>query len=92
MKTSRITENILLDMLGNTLVEMRAHSNPNYAKTMADVFHNVPARLVRKMPPLEIYEDMVRVAKRHSVEDYLISLLKHSSEKLEKENKSCEEE
>jgi len=59
---------------------------------MSDVFHNVPVRIIRNVPPSEIYEDMMRVAKRHSVEDYLTKLLKHSYKKLRSKDKAGEEE
>lgn len=92
MSDTKITNHILLDMLGVVLVEIRAHSNPKYGKTMSDVFHNVPARIIRNVAPIEIYEDMIRVAKRHSVEDYLAKLLKHSSGKVRSKNEASEEE
>lgn len=76
-----ITNKILLDMLGNVLVEMRSHTNPDYAKTMSDIFHNVPARIVKNISPMAIYEDMERAAKRHNVEGYLEKLLDHSMRK-----------
>ena len=72
---------MLLDMLGTILVEMRAHANPEYAKVMSDIFHNVPSRLIARISPHEIYEDMKRVAKRHGTEEYLDTLMQHSLKK-----------
>ena len=81
MSAEKITRNILLDMLGITLVEMRTHSNSEYAKVMSDIFHNVPSRLIANISPNVIYEDMKRVAKRHGTEKYLDALMQHSLKK-----------
>jgi len=85
MTKNIVTNEIILHMLGIVLVEIRANDMPKYAVRMSDVFHNVPAKLIKKIPPQEIYDDMLRVAKRHSVENYLANLLKHSSDKISKQ-------
>ena len=92
MSDIKVTNHILLDMRSVVLIEIRAHSNPKYGKTMSDIFHNVPVRIIRNVPPTEIYEDMMRVAKRHSVEEYLTKLLNHSFKKFGSEDKAGEEE
>lgn len=83
MHEPNLTKDILLDMLGCVLIEMRNHTNKKYAPVMADVFHNVPARLILGIPAAEIYCDMQRVAKRHGVEEYLSRLLDHSTKKAQ---------
>jgi hypothetical protein len=86
IKNQAITDQIILDMLGIVLIEIRAHTNPDYAKHMADIFHNVPARLIRKTPAQEIYEDMLQVANRLGLEKYLGDLLHHSQNKFKHHN------
>ena len=77
---NKITNDVLLRMLGVLLVEIRSHSDPSYGIAMSDVFHNVPARLIRGVDPIDIYQDMERVAFRHNAQGYLNRLLVHSLE------------
>jgi len=79
-----ITYDILLDMLGIVLIEIRARKNQQYAKALADVFHNVPARIIIKMEPNNIYLDMLKVAKRHGgeIENYIEKLSVNSYAKM----------
>ena len=71
MDKYEVTEQLLLDMLGLVLAEIRSRDEAHYAKTMADVFHNVPSRLAAKMPAEEIFNDIMRVAKRHNLENII---------------------
>ncbi len=89
MARYKITNETILHMLGVVLVEIRADDIPNYAIKMSDVFHNVPAKLIKKIAPEKIYEDMNEVAERNDVAGYLTRLLKHS---CEERMSSCEEE
>lgn len=81
MNNEEITAEHLLDMLGNILIEIRADSNEIYTKAMADIFHNVPARIINKIEAKLIYADMMRVAERHKKEEYLTKLLYVSQRK-----------
>lgn len=81
MNNEEITAEHLLDMLGNILIEIRADSNEIYTKAMADIFHNVPARIINKIEAKLIYADMMRVAERHKKEECLTKLLYVSQRK-----------
>ncbi len=81
MGNKEITAEHLLDMLGNILIEIDSDSNEIYTKAMADILHNVPARIINKIEAKLIYADMMRVAERHKKEKYLTKLLYLSQRK-----------
>jgi hypothetical protein len=70
--------NRIVDALGNALVEIRASKNLKACNALADIFHNVPARLNRGHPESEIEEEIVRRADRVGMREYLDAILKRS--------------
>ena len=79
---SKIDSAILLDMMQAALIEIRASSELNTCKALADIFHNVPNRISNKYPADNILCDMRRVSERNGLRPYLEKLLAHSTKKF----------
>jgi hypothetical protein len=82
MNKNNIDEALIFDMLGIALIEIRAAEKLEHAKKLADIFHNVPARLAKQLPPADILDDMMNIAARYGASNYLDSLLGHSRKKI----------
>ncbi|WP_126905107.1 hypothetical protein [Rhizobium phaseoli] len=55
---------ILLRVMGDVLVEIRATENLQKAKILSDVFHNVPAGIASRFTPEAIEKDVYQRAAR----------------------------
>ena len=73
---------VILDMMYIGLIDIRASETIETCKAIADIFHNVPNSVARKVEPSEIYEQVFRVARRNSLEEYIGGLQRHCQRKI----------
>ena len=73
---------IALDMLTVALVEIRASDQLQKSAALADVFHNIPARIARGFSGDELLEEMELRASRNGCSDYMQQLRQHVASKI----------
>jgi hypothetical protein len=53
------------------LVEIRSSDNIALCNALADIFHNVPAKIASNRPTTEIKQDIIQKAINYSLSEYL---------------------
>ncbi len=79
---------VLIKMLGFALLEIRASDNLELAKTLADIFHNLPPHLASKWSEgsnVEAYEKILNKAQRYKLKNYIVELRKSAEHSLGKD-------
>jgi len=71
MKDFEPTNHLILHVLGNALIEIRATSNLKKANILADIFHNAPNMIAHGSSPEEIYSEILLVARRRDCEEII---------------------
>lgn len=74
---------ITLDMLTVALVEIRASEKLAKSSALADVFHNIPAKIARSVSGHELLEEIELRASRNGSFDYIRRLRQHADAKIE---------
>ncbi|GLQ76623.1 hypothetical protein GCM10007881_01380 [Mesorhizobium huakuii] len=70
----------ILYVLGVALIEIRASASLEEAQIVADIFHNVPAKISASEEPEAIETELLSKAKRHGREQAIKQLLKHAKQ------------
>ncbi|MER9934332.1 hypothetical protein [Mesorhizobium sp. M0088] len=80
----------MLYILGVALVEIRASDKVEDAHIIADIFHNVPAKISVGATPEDIELEIMSKAKRHGYENYANKMLSHAKHRTKNLKQSTE--
>ncbi|WP_312404259.1 hypothetical protein [Rhizobium sp.] len=68
--------NVILRVLSNVFIELRATENIRMANILSDVFHNAPAAIASNIPESEIRKDIYIKASRLECERQIDAMFK----------------
>jgi hypothetical protein len=75
MTSAELSREALYYLLGWVLVEIRAIDDLVKAQILADIFHNVPAKLCSGNPEEDIVAEILEKAARHEWEKRILRML-----------------
>lgn len=73
------SKEVLITMLRFALLEIRATDKLQFAKSLADIFHNLPAQLMLDWNDdvnMRAYDQILKKAQRYRLESYILELQK----------------